>query len=197
MTRRFEPGVRFIRPGRARCPRSPSRSRRLRPRRTGGRWRRGRCRCQPRSWPRLRAPAAAIRTVRRAPSSGLAANMRRHRRCRRGGRSAARRAADAYLAWRWCLYVNLVVAVAGAGTVVLLRRQPASRQPADALAELAQVHSRRSPRGSAPRLLRGPSKRHLWAWRPAPALARPGGQHQQHPEMTRSARGTLSKKLAG
>ena len=35
-----------------------------------------------------------------------------------------------YLDWRWCLYVNLVfAAIAGAGAVVLLRRQPASRRP--------------------------------------------------------------------
>ena len=35
-----------------------------------------------------------------------------------------------YLDWRWCLYVNLVfAAIAGAGAVVLLRRQPASGRP--------------------------------------------------------------------
>jgi EmrB/QacA subfamily drug resistance transporter len=35
-----------------------------------------------------------------------------------------------YLNWRWCLYVNLVfAAIACAGAVVLLRRQPASRRP--------------------------------------------------------------------
>ncbi len=35
-----------------------------------------------------------------------------------------------YLDWRWCLYVNLVFAViAGAGAVVLLRRQPAGPRP--------------------------------------------------------------------
>ena len=35
-----------------------------------------------------------------------------------------------YLDWRWCLYVNLVFAVvAGAGAVLLLRRQPAGPRP--------------------------------------------------------------------
>jgi EmrB/QacA subfamily drug resistance transporter len=35
-----------------------------------------------------------------------------------------------YLNWRWCLYVNLVfAALACAGAVVLLRRQPVSRRP--------------------------------------------------------------------
>jgi EmrB/QacA subfamily drug resistance transporter len=35
-----------------------------------------------------------------------------------------------YLTWRWCLYVNLVfAAIAGAGAVALLRRQPAGRRP--------------------------------------------------------------------
>jgi EmrB/QacA subfamily drug resistance transporter len=35
-----------------------------------------------------------------------------------------------YLTWRWCLYVNLVfAAIACAGAVALLRRQPAGRRP--------------------------------------------------------------------
>jgi EmrB/QacA subfamily drug resistance transporter len=35
-----------------------------------------------------------------------------------------------YLDWRWCLYVNLIfAAIACAGAVALLRRQPASRRP--------------------------------------------------------------------
>ncbi len=35
-----------------------------------------------------------------------------------------------YLDWRWCLYVNLVfAAIAGAGAVVLLRRQPSGQRP--------------------------------------------------------------------
>src|SRR5215831_6567839 len=35
-----------------------------------------------------------------------------------------------YLSWRWCLYVNLLfAAVAGAGAVLLLRRQPSARRP--------------------------------------------------------------------
>ena len=35
-----------------------------------------------------------------------------------------------YLDWRWCLYVNLIfAAVAGAGAVLLLRRQPAGLRP--------------------------------------------------------------------
>jgi EmrB/QacA subfamily drug resistance transporter len=35
-----------------------------------------------------------------------------------------------YLNWRWCLYVNLVfAAIAGAGAVALLRRQPTGRRP--------------------------------------------------------------------
>jgi len=35
-----------------------------------------------------------------------------------------------YLTWRWCLYVNLIfAAIAGAGALVLLRRQPAGPRP--------------------------------------------------------------------
>ena len=35
-----------------------------------------------------------------------------------------------YLSWRWCLYVNLVfAAVAAAGAVLLLRRQPSAQRP--------------------------------------------------------------------
>jgi len=35
-----------------------------------------------------------------------------------------------YLSWRWCLYVNLLfAAVAGAGAVLLLRRQPPAQRP--------------------------------------------------------------------
>src|ERR1700744_574493 len=43
-----------------------------------------------------------------------------------------------YLDWRWCLYVNLIfAAAAGAGAVMLLRRQPAGPRPRLDIAGLA------------------------------------------------------------